>query len=185
MKKILGMFLVIFSTFFLVACGDTEDNKDDGNKELVVLTADELNEVIEELDLSSVGKNIFVLESSIDVSLDLSASNEELELDMEAGVNLNGEFNVYANLESFEKSYIYSEVELSYEITGDAEQIIGMFSYMPEEELEQAIVEFNKFRKASVVGKIYVIEGVLYLNLEVSVAGTTLTIKQYEQVFTE
>lgn len=187
MKKFLGMFLVVFSVFFLVACGDTENSDiiDDSNKELVVLSAEELNEVISELDLETIGQNIFVLESSVDFTLDLNANNEELEMSIEAGVDVNGKFNLYANLESFESSYIYSEVELSYEITGDAEQIIGMFSYMPEEELEDAIAEFNKFKKASVDGKVYVIQGVLYLNLEISVGGTTITLKQYEQVFTK
>src|SRR5690554_2470324 len=187
MKKLLSMIVVVFSIFFLVACQDSEkdDIIDDSNKELVVLTSEELNEVIEELDLDAIGQNVFVLESSVGFSLDLTAVNEEIEMNFEASVDVNGEFNLYANLESFENSYIYAEVEFNYEIIGDAEQIIGMFEYLPEEELEAAITEFNKYKKASVVGKVYVIQGVLYLDLNVTIGGVSLTLKQYEQVFTE
>lgn len=187
MKKLLSMIVVVFSVFFLVACQDSEkdDIIDDSNKELVVLTSEELNEVIEELDLDAIGQNVFVLESSVGFSLDLTAVNEEIEMNFEASVDVNGEFNLYANLESFENSYIYAEVEFNYEIIGDAEQIIGMFEYLPEEELEAAITEFNKYKKASVVGKVYVIQGVLYLDLNVTIGGVSLTLKQYEQVFTE
>lgn len=178
MKKLLSLFLIIFSVFFLVSCQDDK-------KELVELTSEELNEIVSAIDFEAIGEDIFTLETNLDIKVNFKLSSESLEEELvDAGIKANGKFNVYANLKEFEGSYVYADIELSYELLGDAENFIeGVGDDYFDDELDS--IDFEKFRTASFTGNLYLIEGVLYIDITVKAGGTTVNVKQYEQVFTE
>lgn len=181
MKKFLSFLLVIFSLIFLASCGIFNSEK----KEELDLTTEEVQSLIDEVDFTKVGEDVVSLEVKVDVAISLEGYDADLEKDFEAGANVEGKFNLYANLGDFEDSYIYVDVDLSYEIDLDLDDFMPPLNGDENDIFEQEKIMFEKYKKASFVGKAYIIEGVLYLDLKMSLGGTTVEIKQYEEVFTE
>lgn len=177
MKKLLSVLLIIFSMLFLASCQDSK-------KEVVELTKEEMAEIVNKINFDTFGEDVFTLETDLNLNLNFKVSNDDIGELIDAGVKVLGKFNVSANLKEFEDSYVYAKIEFSYELLGDADDFIsGAGDDYFDDELD--IIDFETFRSASFAGNLYLIEGVLYIDLTVKAGGTTVNVKQYERVLTE
>lgn len=181
MKKLLSFVLLAFGLVFLVSCGDLFGEK----RNEVEMTVEEMQALVDKVDFAVVANDVLVLETDIDIKANIINSSALSEEDVEVGFEVKGSLGIYANLKSFEESYIYANVDLSYELTGDISQLMEDQMDDPFNEGETLPIDISQFMSGSFEGKIYIIKGVLYLNAKVTYPGTTLEVKQYEQIFTE
>lgn len=185
MKKLLSFILLTFGLVLLTSCSLFGEKREE-----VEMTVEQMQALVDEVDFSVIADDVFVLKTDIDIKTNFIIKTV-LEEDLELGFEVLGSLGIYADLKTFEDSYIYANVDLSYELTGDVDKLFATQLYDPVydgEELPLEIPEefdITRYTSGSFVGKIYVIKGTLYLNAKVTYPGTSIEIKQYEEVFTE
>lgn len=184
MKKLLSFILLTFGLVLLTACGLFGEKREE-----VEMTVQEMQTLVNEVDFSTIADDVLALETDIDIKANL-ITKSALEEDMEIGFEVKGSLGVYADLKTYEESYIYANVDLSYELTGDVDKLATPLEdpMLGEGEFPLEIpqdIDFSKYTSGSFEGKIYIIKGTLYLNAKVSYPGTTLEVKQYDEIFTE
>lgn len=194
MKKILAFVVVMLSVFFLVSCDMANDNKDD-KREQIEMTSEEMQAVMNDVNLAAFMDDVIVMSTEIKVNINAQIMPFEAEEAVEVGVEVNGKLDVYVNLNEFEDTYVYVNLDLNYEIAGDYETFMPTFldedfvAENPEyadsyEEYLQNKMLFERFKKVSVKAQAYLIEGVLYVNVVGSYAGTEHSYKRYETLYT-
>ena len=155
-------------------------------QEQVELSAAEAAALLDAVNLSESGKNVFSLETEIDLQflIKLPAPEEPgAEEPEDVGLKINGSVNVYADVQEFVGSYIYANVNLSYELVGDIDAFLAPYleMLMPLAEPPFSLADYSR---ASVVADIYVIEGIAYVDATITIAGVELSFKRYDVMFT-
>lgn len=182
MKKFFNVLLALFAMLLLVSCLPQKKSE----QEQVELSAAEAAALLDAVNLSESGKNVFSLETEIDLQflITLPAPEEPgAEEPEDVGLKINGSVNVYADVQEFVGSYIYANVNLSYELVGDIDAFLAPYleMLMPLAEPPFSLADYSR---ASVVADIYVIEGIAYVDATITIAGVELSFKRYDVMFT-
>lgn len=182
MKKFFNVLLALFAMLLLVSCLPQKKSE----QEQVELSAAEAAALLDAVNLSESGKNVFSLETEIDLQflIKLPAPEEPgAEEPEDVGLKINGSVNVYADVQEFVGSYIYANVNLSYELVGDIDAFLAPYleMLMPLAEPPFSLADYSR---ASVVADIYVIEGIAYVDATITIAGVELSFKRYDVMFT-
>lgn len=182
MKKFFNVLLALFAMLLLVSCLPQKKSE----QEQVELSAAEAAALLDAVNLSESGKNVFSLETEIDLQflIKLPAPEEPgAEEPEDVGLKIDGSVNVYADVQEFVGSYIYANVNLSYELVGDIDAFLAPYleMLMPLAEPPFSLADYSR---ASVVADIYVIEGIAYVDATITIAGVELSFKRYDVMFT-
>ena len=182
MKKFFNVLLALFAMLLLVSCLPQKKSE----QEQVELSAAEAAALLDAVNLSESGKNVFSLETEIDLQflIKLPAPEEPgAEEPEDVGLKINGSVNVYADVQEFVGSYIYANVNLSYELVGDIDAFLAPYleMLMPLAEPPFSLADYSR---ASVVADIYVIEGIAYVDATITIAGVESSFKRYDVMFT-
>ena len=182
MKKFFNVLLALFAMLLLVSCLPQKKSE----QEQVELSAAEAAALLDAVNLSESGKNVFSLETEIDLQflIKLPAPEEPgAEEPEDVGLKINGSVNVYADVQEFVGSYIYANVNLSYELVGDIDAFLAPYleMLMPLAEPPFSLADYSR---ASVVADIYIIEGIAYVDATITIAGVELSFKRYDVMFT-
>lgn len=195
MKKFFNVLLALFAMLLLVSCLPQKKSE----QEQVELSAAEAAALLDAVNLSESGKNVFSLETEIDLQflIKLPAPEEPgAEEPEDVGLKINGSVNVYADVQEFVGSYIYANVNLSYELVGDIDAFLAPYLEMlmllaepmegqpPAEPPAEPPFSLADYSRASVVADIYVIEGIAYVDATITIAGVELSFKRYDVMFT-
>lgn len=175
MKKFLQVVVLVLSLVFLASCDLF--NKPPKKEELE-LTVGQMQELMQDIDFTELSNDIVVLKGDVDLRLGVLFNSEDLEEPAEGEANFKGDVKLYINLTTFEESYIYGDFDISLNIDLNP---LDFSDDIDEEEL----VEFNKFKNLSLKGQAYLVKGVLYVNATFKQGGTEVSLKQYEQLFTQ
>ena len=193
MKKFFNVLLALFAMLLLVSCLPQKKSEQrdpvvpqEPEQEQVELSAAEAAALLDAVNLSESGKNVFSLETEIDLQflITLPAPEEPgAEEPEDVGLKINGSVNVYADVQEFVGSYIYANVNLSYELVGDIDAFLAPYleMLMPLAEPPFSLADYSR---ASVVADIYVIEGIAYVDATITIAGVELSFKRYDVMFT-
>ncbi|HQM18062.1 MAG TPA: hypothetical protein PKZ13_02075 [Bacilli bacterium] len=183
MKKFLSFLVLVLVSVFLVSCGEPK-------KKEIQLSNQEVATMASAVSVSVDGKDVISLESNIDLKVVLKGAEDSEVGDIE--LIAKGEVAMYADLDEFSSSYIYVKVDAKYEINGNLEGFIFSLMGIDESELTEedkanflAMMNLDFPRNASVVGKVYVIAGVAYVDATIITDGVELKVKRYEEVFSE
>lgn len=183
MKKFLSFLVLVLVSVFLVSCGEPK-------KKEIQLSNQEVATMASAVSVNVDGKNVISLETKIDLKVVLKGAEDSEVGDIE--LIEKGEAAMYADLDEFSSSYIYAKVDANYEINGNLEDFIFSVMGLYDSELSEedkanflAMMNLDFPRNASIVGKLYVIAGVAYVDATVITDGVELKIKRYEEVFTE
>lgn len=182
MKKFFNVLLALFAMLLLVSCLPQKKSE----QEQVELSAAEAAALLDAVNLSESGKNVFSLETEIDLQflIKLPAPEEPgAEEPEDVGLKINGSVNVYADVQEFVGSYIYANVNLSYELVGDIDAFLAPYLEMLML-LAEPPFSLADYSRASVVADIYVIEGIAYVDATITIAGVELSFKRYDVMFT-
>lgn len=182
MKKFFNVLLALFAMLLLVSCLPQKKSE----QEQVELSAAEAAALLDAVNLSESGKNVFSLETEIDLQflITLPAPEEPgAEEPEDVGLKINGSVNVYADVQEFVGSYIYANVNLSYELVGDIDAFLAPYLEMLML-LAEPPFSLADYSRASVVADIYVIEGIAYVDATITIAGVELSFKRYDVMFT-
>ena len=182
MKKFFNVLLALFAMLLFVSCLPQKKSE----QEQVELSAAEAAALLDAVNLSESGKNVFSLETEIDLQflIKLPAPEEPgAEEPEDVGLKIDGSVNVYADVQEFVGSYIYANVNLSYELVGDIDAFLAPYleMLMPLAEPPFSLADYSR---ASVVADIYVIEGIAYVDATITIAGVELSFKRYDVMFT-
>lgn len=195
MKKFFNVLLALFAMLLLVSCLPQKKSE----QEQVELSAAEAAALLDAVNLSESGKNVFSLETEIDLQflIKLPAPEEPgAEEPEDVGLKIDGSVNVYADVQEFVGSYIYANVNLSYELVGDIDAFLAPYLEMlmllaepmegqpPAEPPAEPPFSLADYSRASVVADIYVIEGIAYVDATITIAGVELSFKRYDVMFT-
>lgn len=206
MKKFFNVLLALFAMLLLVSCLPQKKSEQrdpvvpqEPEQEQVELSAAEAAALLDAVNLSESGKNVFSLETEIDLQflITLPAPEEPgAEEPEDVGLKIDGSVNVYADVQEFVGSYIYANVNLSYELVGDIDAFLAPYLEMlmllaepmegqpPAEPPAEPPFSLADYSRASVVADIYVIEGIAYVDATITIAGVELSFKRYDVMFT-
>ena len=119
MKKLLSFILLTFGLVLLTSCSLFGEKREE-----VEMTVEQMQALVDEVDFSVIADDVFVLKTDIDIKTNFIIKTV-LEEDLELGFEVLGSLGIYADLKTFEDSYIYANVDLSYELTGDVDKLFA------------------------------------------------------------
>lgn len=150
MKKIFTLLILGITGLFLAGCEDS--------KEVIELTALEVQQLMSEVDSSVVLDDVVALDIEVDFSytMDITYDGDVVE---SANVDVAGSIELIANLESYEEFYLVAKVDLV--ISGE----------LPEMETSLGLGNME------IKGDFYIIKGNAYLDGQLKASGMTTTVQ--------
>ncbi len=178
MKRFLSVLLLVFSLFFLASCDLFKKGPKEEPRVELDLTVEQMQALVEDVDFSKVADDIVEIKADIDLRVGLTYDSNELENPAVGEATVNGGFELYINLKTFDDSYVYAKANLTVDLDFNLEDFSSEIN-------EEDIQEFLKFKDLSLLLEAWLIKGVLYIEGAFDFADETITINQYEELFTE